>query len=393
MSEMKFVDCIDYAGSPTAPFSGSRLYLSTGALKGNTIDANELEEVTFESRPSRANIDVAVGDIIFAKMKGTNKVLTITEEAKELIVSTGFYVVRPKHGYDHEYIYQFLNSKEFNQQKDKYCTGATQKAINSEGLLNITIPALGLRQQQDIGRALQIARDALQLRREQICMLNKLEADTFFNMFCNGSKSPEISLDDACDEIYRYPTFYGFSYLAEGIPVLKIGNITLDGMVDDNLEHYDFISDEIHMRFPRTHLKLYDSVMAVRGDGSTAKRIGIVISDNLVGANISPNLLRLSANQEVCSPAYLFFFLMSQNGQNQLAQHITRTAKKTITATSIKTIKMPIPPLPEQFSFQEIVLKIERQKARLYVSLVEMELTYKALLQRAFNGELFSQRM
>ena len=96
MSDMRFIDCIDFSGSTTSSFTGSRMYLSTGALKGNVIANEELQEVTFSSRPSRANLDVDIGDIIFAKMQGTNKVLTITEETKNLIISTGFFVVRPK---------------------------------------------------------------------------------------------------------------------------------------------------------------------------------------------------------------------------------------------------------------------------------------------------------
>lgn len=389
MSDMRFIDCIDFSGSTTSSFTGSRMYLSTGALKGNVIANEELQEVTFSSRPSRANLDVDIGDIIFAKMQGTNKVLTITEETKNLIISTGFFVVRPKDGYDPEFIYQYINSKEFNLQKDKFCSGATQKAINNGGLQNITIPELDINQQNKIGRALEISRNNLLYRREQISVLNKLQSDTFADMFYSDAAYPEIPLEKACDEIYRYPTFYGFEYQDTGIPVIKIGNITLDGMVDDDLENYDFITQEINDRFPRTHVKMYDSLMAVRGDGSTAKRIGIVISDNLVGANISPNLLRLSANADICAPAYLYFFLMSRDGQGKLEQHVTRTAKKTITAANIKTIGMPLPPLPDQLHFQDIVLNIEDQKASLYTSLKEMETIYKSLLQKAFNGELF----
>ena len=389
MSDLRFIDCIEFSGTTTAHFLGSRMYLSTGALKGNTIAVDELEEVTFGSRPSRANVDVRAGDIIFAKMQGTNKVLTINDDTQQLIVSTGFYVVRPKEGYDHEYIFQYINSKEFNLQKDKYCSGATQKAINNEGMSNITIPDMDYSQQRNVGRALEISRDGLIKRREQIAVLNKLQTDTFWEMFYTGEQYDEVPLAEVCNEIYRYPTFYGFEYQKSGVPVLKIGNITLDGMVDDNLDSYDFITNEIHSRFPRTHIKLYDSVMAVRGDGSTAKRIGFVISENLVGANISPNLLRFSANQDKCAPAFLFFFLMSSDGQSKLAQHVTRTAKKTITASNIKTIGIPTPQLSSQYKFQDIILKIEHQKARLHTSLDEMEQIYMSTVQKAFNGELF----
>lgn len=388
MSDLPFVDCIDFSGSTVSDFTGSRMFLSTGALKGNDIDYDSLEKVTYMSRPSRANIDVSVGDIIFAKMQNTIKVLAITEQTKDLIVSTGFFVIRPKKEYDREFIFQYLNSKEFNLRKDKYCSGATQKAINNIGLRNITIPELDITEQQRVGRSLEIVTQAIKKRQAQISILAKLANDTFVDMFSDG-KFHQLSLEKACDEIYRYPTFYGFEYQSDGIPVVKIGNIKHDGKVDEVLRNYDFITQEIHDRFPKTHLKLYDSVMAVRGDGSTAKRIGIVLSENIINANISPNLLRLSANPMICAPLYLYYFLISRNGQNLLEQHVTRTAKKTITATNIKTIEMPLPSMDKQMIFQKIVLDIEDQKSRLQDSLVELQTTYKSIMQKAFNGELF----
>lgn len=38
--------------------------------------------------------------------------------------------------------------------------------------------------------------------------------------------------------------------------------------------------------------------MAVRGDGSAASRIGIITEEKLIGANISPNLIRMQADSE-----------------------------------------------------------------------------------------------
>lgn len=49
--------------------------------------------------------------------------------------------------------------------------------------------------------------------------------------------------------------------------------------------------------------------MAVRGDWSTAKRIGLVSNSNITGANISPNLIRIKANKDILNPIYLFHFL------------------------------------------------------------------------------------
>jgi len=135
-------------------------------------------------------------------------------------------------------------------------------------------------------------------------------------------------------------------------------------------------------------LELQDIVMAVRGDGSTAKRIGLVTSDSLVSANISPNLLRFKAKAKVSHPLFLFHFMVSDLGQSLLESYVTRTAKKTITAEVIKKIKIPLPPFSFQQEFAHRVEAVEKLKAAHRASLSELDTLFASLQHRAFRGEL-----
>jgi|GEM_PF-4673870 len=49
MTPMKFIDCVDITGGAVKHFSGTRMYLSTGALQGNQIITSALEEVTYDN--------------------------------------------------------------------------------------------------------------------------------------------------------------------------------------------------------------------------------------------------------------------------------------------------------------------------------------------------------
>nr|WP_242052708.1 restriction endonuclease subunit S [Sphaerospermopsis sp. FACHB-1194] len=211
-------------------------------------------------------------------------------------------------------------------------------------------------------------------------------------MFGDPVKNPKgwscKNLGDTCAEIYRYPTFYGFQYQTIGTPVARIGNILLDGRLDPNISNYVFIDPVISKQFPRTILELYDIVMAVRGDGSTAKRIGLVTSNSLVGANISPNLLRFKAKANISHPLFLFHFMISDKGQKLLESYVTRTAKKTITAEGIKKIKIPLPPFSLQKEFAQRVEAVEELKKSHRASLSELDALFASLQHRAFKGEL-----
>ena len=197
-------------------------------------------------------------------------------------------------------------------------------------------------------------------------MKSKIRADiinSLFDLLINsrlseivGMSSTNETLSSVCSTIYRYPTCYGFEYDTRGHPFIKIGDIPQDGLLTYSSK-MDMISDEINDMYPLTKVELGDIIMAVRGDGSTCKRIGIVVDSKLIGSNISPNLLLIRAKQDV-SPVYLFQYLNSPIGQREMEQYITKTAKKTVTSNNLKKVSLYLPPLCEQKSFQNYVQQI-----------------------------------
>ncbi len=103
-----------FSGVRVRPFDGSRQYLSTGDLQDDSLS---FVDVTFKDKPSRADISVQNGDVLFARMKGTKKVLRVTQELAGIIVSTGFAVLRPSDDCDPDYLATYLRSDFFERQK------------------------------------------------------------------------------------------------------------------------------------------------------------------------------------------------------------------------------------------------------------------------------------
>jgi type I restriction enzyme S subunit len=75
---VRFLQELDIVNEGVQSFVGERCYMATGDLSNE--DTNELELVTYENKPSRAALTAKPGDVIFARMKGTNKVLLVTEK-------------------------------------------------------------------------------------------------------------------------------------------------------------------------------------------------------------------------------------------------------------------------------------------------------------------------
>lgn len=114
-------------------FSGLKKYYSTGA-----IEKDNFEYVSYENRPSRANLQPEEGCLIFAKMSNTTKTIYIDNELKENIYSTGFFSIKPKN-INYEYLFYLLECTEFLQEKDSYSNGTTQISINENNLKKIKV--------------------------------------------------------------------------------------------------------------------------------------------------------------------------------------------------------------------------------------------------------------
>ena len=120
-------------------FSQKR-YFATADVNGDEI--GEGSNVFYETRESRANMELCENSVWFAKMKNSNKHLFLNAEMKEFIessiLSTGFYGLKCNF-MSFEYVSSYISAPIFEVAKDKLSHGATQQSINDEDLKNISI--------------------------------------------------------------------------------------------------------------------------------------------------------------------------------------------------------------------------------------------------------------
>ena len=172
------LDYCTISGESVKKYEGRKRYVATGDVIENKIINSS--EVDYMNKPSRANQIAKVGDLLFAKMKETKKVIKIDEENSKNIYSTGFCVIRPNEGILTDYIYWVLNSPKFNRDKDRNCKGATQKALNSEGLRKIKINKIpNLEEQQKIVSKLSKIDKIMNKKKKQLMMLDELIKSQF----------------------------------------------------------------------------------------------------------------------------------------------------------------------------------------------------------------------
>lgn len=382
---------VDIVKPGVAKFSGLKKYVSTGSLtNGKIIDPLDVD---YHSKPSRANMEVQVDDVLFAKMKDTEKVLLITEKEKNHLFTTGFFILRIKDKSKilPKFVYYWLKSKEFQRNKNRKCKGATQKAINEKKLKKFTIPALPINVQEMMVSQLDKVENVNLLRRKSDKLtkeyLNSVFLDMFGDFWLNPKRWDLIEFGKVCAEIYRYPSFYGFKYVSKGVPVLKISNMTDSGTFSENLNLYDNIPAEVSKKYPRTIVKEGDIVMEVRG--TYIGKCGFVPS-KLVGAHTNPNTLRISLNQQKLLPETLLYLSFTKAWKVKIEKmaRYWKAGFGTIQSKKIKKMKIPLPPIELQNKFAEIVHQVEQLKESQSQSRRQIDDLFNSSMQKAFKGEL-----
>ena len=126
-------------------FDNEKTYLDTSSINGvNNITPGEL--ITYNKKPSRANMQPIVGSVWFAKMKDSNKILIITDKDQDIIknniLSTGFLGIKSSNKLPLSLLTSIIISDQFKVQRDLNSVGTTMAGINNETFSKILVPKL-----------------------------------------------------------------------------------------------------------------------------------------------------------------------------------------------------------------------------------------------------------
>ena len=131
--------------SGISEFKGDKEYIDTSSIEGvNNLFSGET--ITYDKRPSRANMEPLPNSVWFAKMKDSKKKLILTEEDTDIIesniLSTGFQGIEATKEFPLSLIAAIVISDNFDTQRDINSVGTTMAGINNETFLKIKVPLL-----------------------------------------------------------------------------------------------------------------------------------------------------------------------------------------------------------------------------------------------------------
>src|SRR3989344_1925488 len=309
----KLRDVCEIVTDTPPEYDGEKDYFSTGAISNDEFDLPE--KVTYKERPSRANSYPKTGDVGFAKMKFTNKVLLINSKLNGSIFSTGFCFLRPNNSLDYRYLFQFIISHSFQKLKDLYASDGIMGGIKNSDVRQIEIPVPPLSEQKRIVALLDKALESIAKAKEN-AEKNLKNAKKVFESYLQkvfenkGEEWEEKKLEEICtkitDGVHKKP-----KYVSEGIPFIKINNLTDGPKI--SFKNVSYITKKDHELFcKRTKPEKGDILITKDG---TIGIIKVIDTDIEFSIFVSVALIK-PLSKEITS--YLKYVLISPMIQNQI---------------------------------------------------------------------------
>ena len=368
------LDYCTISGESVKKYEGTKKYVATGDVIENKII--NFSEVDYMNKPSRANQIAKAGDLLFAKMKETKKVIKIDEENSKNIYSTGFCVIRPNEGILTDYIYWLLNSPKFNRDKDRNCKGATQKALNNEGLKKIKINKIpDIVEQQKIVSKLNKINKIITKKKKQLIRLDELIKSQFVEMFGN----PIIN-----DKKFEFK---------------QIGEVTkiVTGTTPDtnDVENWNGgINWITPAEIKENTLYVYETERKITEKGQKSKSLTLMPKGTVIFSTRAPIGKTAIAGTEMCcnqgfkncicsiniNNIYLYYVL--KNNTIYFNNLGTGATFKELSKRVFEKVKIAIPPITLQNQFSEIVKQIDKQKFESMIQLKMMEKIYNIINDR-----------
>ena len=373
MIKRNILDCMTLVGGTPSRYEGEKTYVSTGAVDCDHVDYAQAERVTYDNRPSRANLSVAEGDILFAKMCGTKKTLRIDRPLSEHLYSTGFCAVRANESImDAALLYHLLASDQFLTQKDQNSSGATQKAITNAGLRKIVIQVPDLSEQRMLAANLDCIEQLMAKRREQLVSFDQLVKSRFIELFgdpvSNSPKWDTGRLGDYMTTLTDFSANGSYALLDSQVvmydePHYAIMVRTTDLETGDFKNGVKYIDQKAYELLGKS--KLFGGEMIMNKIGSAGK---IYLMPHIeTPASLGRNAFMFRFDQRV-NIVFLYALLTSEYGTAEIQQHVRGAVTKTITKESTRSIRIIVPPIELQEQFAAFVEQTDKSK---YYSITE----------------------
>ena len=282
--------------------------------------------------------------------------------------------ILPCDSLNQKYLYYYLLS-----QRDKIlsdCIGGAQPHISQGYVKNMIVPVPEMVSQNEIVEHLEKLSSIINMRHDQIDLLDDLIKARFVVLFNNGNY-PKIKLGDACKKItdgtHKTP-----NYIDEGITFISAKNIVNGELDVSDLKN---ISEEEYQEIQKRCQTEKNDILLSKS-GSLGAPV-IVRTEEKIG--LFESLAVLKYERDRFLPEFLCEQLKTDMIQRQFTTGTKGVAIKHLHLGVIADTDIIEPPVKEQKAFADFVNQVDKSKVAVQKSLEETQLLFDSLMQKYFG--------
>ncbi len=163
-------------------------------------------------------------------------------------------------------------------------------------------------------------------------------------------------------------------------PYIRVTDLGQKWVKKDGLQ---FVTPEIQKRISRYTVNGGDVILSIVGSiGFTGR-----ISDELTSANLTENCVKFIAITKTIDVDYLYYFLSSKTGQEEIKKRIVGSTQPKLPLYNIKDIEILLPPFPEQKSIAFILSSLDDKIDLLHRQNKTLEALAETLFRQWFVEE------
>ena len=394
---------ININSRPVNKFNGKKVYVSTG-------DSDDMESgqlVDFYSRPSRANVETKINDVIFAKMANTDKTFLIDDNLAANIYSTGFFDISSSKIYP-RFLYYLVRSDEFDSYKNAYSEGTTQISISDKRLKKIRITyETNYEKQTSIAQYLdikigiidQIIENIKNQRTNLLIYQNSLITE-IVTKGLNSIIGYKNTNNEFINRIPEHWVLNKVKYVSKMVtdgahvsPETDNGTMPFVSTVDIKDDFIDFdnclkTSLSSYRQFVINNCNPIRNDVLISKDGTVGRTIVVDFDRDFV---VGSSLVIIRPKTSVINPYYLNYFLRSNIIQDLLIMLSSGSALKRVSVTKNANLPILVPPMEEQKQIVEFLNeKINKIRDLLEIKnekINELEKYKKALIHEFVSGK------
>jgi len=365
---------------------GAFTYIDLSAVDQDAKAITGARRLACADAPSRARQLVCGDDVLVSTVRpNLNAVARVPQELSGATASTGFCVVRPRpERLNSGYLFHWVRSPHFVGEMVRLATGASYPAVSERIVLDSKVPVPSLPEQRRIAEILDTADSLRAMRRAGFAQLDTLPQSVFLDMFGDPATNPKGWPKASLEELFE---------IARGGSPRPIDDYITD---DPDGINWIMIGDTVAGGKYITSTK-----KRIRPEGARRSR-AVKPGDFLLTNSMSfgrPYIMRtsgcihdgwlvLSPRRDDVEPHYFYALLGTQAVYAEFARRAPGATVKNLNIDLVRSVTVPLPPLPTQKKFAAIVASIEGGASTFTRSLAELDALFTSLQECAFRGEL-----